>query len=325
MPPLLRHPFVPAAVLVARGPDALVFLQGQFTQELRSLRPRGAGGTEADSTYGLWLNAKGKVVADSVILALDKDSFLLVSEFCPASVIRERLEAYLIADEVELADETGAWEAAWVFPDERRVIPVGSLLGAGEATESAGDPQGVAGAGVLSFGGGAAESGAFAVRVPGPVPRVLRLWRRGGGAEPVKQAGQLEFGGDTLYSVFRYNANLPAIPRELGPGDLPQEAGLEAWAVSFTKGCYLGQEVMARLHSMGKVRRRLVTVRGSGAVPAVGAAVVCGGKTAGDLRGACAAPEGGWVGLAMLSWHLLSAGEPCYCEGEAVTFTWPAD
>ena len=60
--------------------------------------------------------------------------------------------------------------------------------------------------------------------------------------------------------LMRIRAGLVAIPREIGPNELPQEGGLEENFVDFDKGCYLGQEVMARLHAMGKARRRAVPV-----------------------------------------------------------------
>jgi folate-binding protein YgfZ len=102
----------------------------------------------------------------------------------------------------------------------------------------------------------------------------------------------------------RIAAGVAAIPGEFGAQDLPQEAGLEEVAISFTKGCYLGQEVMARLHAMGRVRRRLVRVAGEGAAPASGGglfATEAAGKALGDLRAAVDDGQGGWIGLAMVN------------------------
>ncbi len=74
--------------------------------------------------------------------------------------------------------------------------------------------------------------------------------------------------------LMRIQADIAAVPRDIGPDDLPNEGGLEKIAISYTKGCYLGQEVMARLKSMGQVRRQLLRVTGTGAPPAVPAAFV---------------------------------------------------
>src|ERR1700752_2733920 len=88
----------PGAVMRVTGEDAFSFLQGQFTNELR----QGTGSV----TYGLWLDQKGKVLADSHVLRLSENEFLLVSMNSPADLIRRRLEDYIVADDVALADET---------------------------------------------------------------------------------------------------------------------------------------------------------------------------------------------------------------------------
>jgi folate-binding protein YgfZ len=92
---------------------------------------------------------------------------------------------------------------------------------------------------------------------------------------------------------LRIRAGIPAVPADCGAGECPQECGLDAW-VSYTKGCYLGQEVMARIQSMGSLRRILRQVSGP---------VVVGqelktpeGKNAGVVRSAA-----GDVGLALVS------------------------
>ena len=91
----------------------------------------------------------------------------------------------------------------------------------------------------------------------------------------------------------RVAAGVPAVPADCGANEFPQECGLDAW-VSYTKGCYLGQEVMARIQSMGSLRRILRRVSGS---------VVVGqelksseGKVLGAVRSAA-----GQVGLALVS------------------------
>jgi folate-binding protein YgfZ len=105
---------------------------------------------------------------------------------------------------------------------------------------------------------------------------------------------------------LRITAAIPAVPADLGPGDLPNEGGLEATALSYTKGCYLGQEVMARLKSMGQVRRHLLRVRGTGAVPSLPSPLFHGERRVGELRSAAEDAEG-FVGLALVSLMNLPA------------------
>ena len=93
----------PAGWLRISGPDAFDFLQGQLTNDLRELERQPA-------VYGLWLNLKGKVLADSFVLrATEPDVFWVGSYFSPAAVIQERLEGFIIADDVVVEDATAGW------------------------------------------------------------------------------------------------------------------------------------------------------------------------------------------------------------------------
>ena len=258
----------PAAWLRVSGEDAATFLQGQFTNDLRAL-----GGVGA--VYGLWLNVKGKVVADSFVLrGAAANEFWLGSYFSPAATIRERLESHVIADDVSIEDATTEWAGI-------------SLLGpdAGTAvTESSGESAFV-------FRGRRERDGGveYVYRVGGGPPPWLA-----NRIEPPLEVSAVE--------RRRIAAGIPAIPIDIGPGDLPNEAGLEADAISYVKGCYLGQEVMARLKSMGQVRRRLLRVHGSGAAPSkLPAALYVGVRRAGELRSTAPDDADHWLGLAMLS------------------------
>ena len=272
----------PAAWLRVTGSDALPFLQGQFTNDLRGLSGSGA-------VYGLWLNHKGRVLADSFVLrGGTAEEFWIGSYFSEAGVIRERLEAYVIADDVVVEDVTAEWVGVTLFP--------GGRTGWAEG---------------LSFPGRRASEPC--------VEWVL----------PVKEAEEhvhrLE--GAAQLSVEemerrRIEAAIPAVPRDIGPGELPNEGGLETTAISYNKGCYLGQEVMARLKSMGQVRRRLVRVRGSGDVPAVPTDMFQGERKVGELRSAVRSGEG-FIGLALVS--LLNAKAELgvsFAEGGAEVVSW---
>jgi len=268
-----QHRYQPSACLRVSGEDALSFLQGQFTQELRpAVAPAVA--------YGLWLNQKGKVLADSFVLREAADLLWVISFSSSAAVIQERLEAYIIADDVVIADETAVWQG-------------------------------------LALGGDGAE--AWLGETAGAVPAAGEFMRAGGGwvfrgrrdgstsfewLRPVEApalGGLAEIGADEVERL-RIAAGIPLVPRDIGPGELPNEGGLDAVAVSYTKGCYLGQEVMARLKAMGTVRRRLVQVRAGGRLaPAVPMALLQGEKRLGELRSAVADGAGGFIGLALVN------------------------
>ncbi|MBC7368092.1 MAG: folate-binding protein YgfZ [Undibacterium sp.] len=254
------------ALLRVTGEDAATFLQGQFTNELRNLKTGGA-------VYGLWLNQKGKVVADSFVIAgAAGGGFFIVSYFCEAAGLQQRLEDYIIADDVAVEDLTKDWTGV-------------SLVGEGAAAWSAGQVNQPG----MRFAGRRTKG----ENVEWIFPRAELA------AVRAQLVGFTEIGCEELARV-RIEAGIPAVPADIGAGDLPGEGGLEGETISYTKGCYLGQEVMARLKSMGQVRRRLKRVGGRGEAPQAPAALWQGGRQVGELRSA-AKKENGFVGLAMLS------------------------
>ena len=253
------------ALLRVTGEDAASFLQGQFTNELRGL-------TVGAAVYGLWLNQKGKVLADSFVAKGGQaGEFWVVSYSSPAAGLRQRLEDYIIADDVAVEDLTANWTAV-------------SLLGSGvgawfaqEARTGFGFPDRRAKAENWTWIFSSAERDRVRAQ--------LGEWREMEAAELERQ---------------RIAAGIPAVPADIGPADLPGEGGLEAVAISYTKGCYLGQEVMARLKSMGQVRRRLRRVRGPGGVPKLPRPLWQEGRQVGELRSVVATADG-FAGMAMLS------------------------
>ncbi len=260
-----------SAVLRARGPDANSYLQGQFTQDLKR--------AERGPIYGLWLDQKGKVLADSHIIRLADNDFLIVSFSGPAASLLARLEAYLIADEVELHDESAEWA---------------NFLLWGEAWPGLVLPAGVQ---------------VYPSRRAGPEARELLV--------PVAHAREVaallgeraSVASRTAAELARLHAAIPSVPADIGPRDLPAEGALDEVAISFTKGCYLGQEVIARLKNLGQVRRALHVIAGAGAPPAPGTVLFQGGRKAGEVRSG--APEGGgFVALAMLSLVNLDPAAP---------------
>jgi tRNA-modifying protein YgfZ len=270
--------YQPACVLRLVGEDVVDFLQGQSTADVKSLAPGAA-------VYGLFLDHKGRIHADATLVRLPGGGFLLVSTACPADQVRARLESFIIADDVTVADESPQWSG---------VALVGEAAGAWAA--------GVVTPDALLFPGRRARAPSWELLLPVAAARALA-----GRLSPGQSldAGALE--------LLRIRAGIARVPGDAGPSDLPQEVGLRA-AVSLTKGCFLGQEIMARLASRGTTRRRLVRVSGAGTVPAVPAALERGGAAAGELRSVVATPEG-FEGLALVSVRSLPG--PYVLSGEA--------
>lgn len=280
-------PWQPAAWLHVTGEDAFTFLQGQFTNDLK----RAADG----GVYGLWLSLKGKVLGDSFIVAgAAQNEFWIGSYHTPASTLRERLESFVIADDVIIENQTADWQAVSVFGSDAA------------ATVERGRAAGGPGAG-FSFSGRRSRS-----------PNAEWVFRRE--AEPAVRASlsSLRESDTNEMEAVRISAGIPSVPADIGPNDLPNEGGLELEAISYTKGCYLGQEVMARLKSMGQVRRRLLRVRGRTAeVPVRGTALFAGGRQVGELRSVVKDGDD-FIGLAMISMINLAGNAAVSVGLEAV-------
>lgn len=274
LPSIVFHLYRPAAWLRVTGPDAETFLQGQFSNDLR---PAKGGGT----VYGLWLSHKGKILADSFVIGDGGAGFWLGSLFSPGATLRKHLEDHIIADDVTVEDLGDGWNGV-------------ALVGAGAGAWLESEPR----AGLVFRGRRALAENwewVYPTASAGEVAACLA-----GGKE----------GSATDLERLRIASGIPAVPADLGPGDLPQEGGLEAAAISHSKGCYLGQEVMARLRS-GRVRRRLVRVEGRGPIPPLPTPLWQEGRRAGELRTAIGDPEGGgFMGLALVALPALQAGLP---------------
>ena len=268
-PELIIHRWQPAACLRVSGADALSFLQGQCTNDLHQAANGGA-------TYGLWLNQKGKIVADSFVRKVSPEELWLVSYFSPATVIQSRLEAYIVADDVVIEDVTAATSGLTMWGAEPVAVPK---------------------APAWSFRGRRNRAPHSEIIFPASAESAVSAMLAGGVALSTEEVER-----------ERIAAGIPAVPMDLGLADLPNEGGLETEAASYTKGCYLGQEVMARLKAMGQVRRRLLRVRGTGEPPPRPTALYQAARKLGELRSATR-DGADWIGLAMLSLGSLRRDE----------------
>jgi folate-binding protein YgfZ len=104
---------------------------------------------------------------------------------------------------------------------------------------------------------------------------------------------------DLAADILRIERGRPRFGIDMSQANLPAEAGIVERAVSFTKGCYIGQEPVARMHHRGRPNRRLRGLRLSAPVPP-GAAVMAGDREAGRLTSSVTSPRQGPIGLVIL-------------------------
>lgn len=292
----------PAANLHVEGEDAADFLQSQFSNDLRPFR---AGAC----TYGLWLDVKGKVRADAWVLQLGEESFRIVSEHCRAKEIREHLEHHIVADDVDISEGDPLYGLSLFGSGAPEALQLPGLLPpeAGHFCE---------GECVFAFPGRRSADSGYELLFSGEDGL-------SGARDQFEQAG-IEFVSENRIQSERLDAGVPAVPVELGPEDLPGEAAMVGDAVSLSKGCFLGQEVVARMHNVGRARRGLFIFSGTGPVPSVPAGITdATGAAAGILRSVYSLSSGGWQGVVMLKLKALESTSAFSLNGNPVTMLRP--
>jgi tRNA-modifying protein YgfZ len=261
------------ASLLVSGSDAAEFLQGQVTNDVEALTP-GTG------CYAALLDRKGRVQADMRVLRLGEDELWLETDGRAAAPVLRHLSTYKIGRDVEVAEPEAA---------------ILSLLGPG-ANEAAGvgplprehDHREVELAGV----GCRAVATELGVELICPPARSADLVSAlvAAGAEPVTEPAA---------EILRVESGRPRFGHEIKPGVLTQEAGMNDRAVSFTKGCYIGQETVARLHYKGKPNRHLRGLRLEAPV-AEDDPIVLGERELGRIGTAVVSPASGPIALAVI-------------------------
>ncbi len=222
--------------LAVRGRDRATWLQGLLTCDVVGLR---AG----EAAWGLALNKQGKVLAD-FLLGATPDALLLGLPRARATVLADHLEALLVMEDAELVDESS--EHAWLEVVGPR---------AGDLARAASPPEGLVAA--LDRTG---LGGAIVVTPARSVEASTGSLARKGAA----------LAGPRDWEALRIERRLPRWGRDMDDSTLPHEARLERAAVRWSKGCYLGQEVICMQEMRGKVRRRLELLRlegGEGSAP----------------------------------------------------------
>lgn len=292
------------ARLRVTGPDRAKFLHNLTTNDVKRL-PVGRG-CEAFVT-----SPQGKTLAFIVVHAL-ADALLLRAGPGGIDLALPHLRKYGIFDDVALDDASAETAEFHVLgPDAAGRL---QALGATppEAVDLAAAESTVAGVGVLIVR--ESPAGVPGFTLVAPAAEASRL------AEALRASG-LETLDPEAFEALRIEAGTPAFGRDLNEKNLPQEADRDARAISFVKGCYLGQETVARLDALGhvnKILRRLVSLPGD-PVPPPGAALEADGKAVGAVTSSAYSPgRGAGVALAVVR---VAHAEP----GSAVTWKGPGD
>ena len=285
----------PTVQLAVAGNDRAAFLQGLLTNDVQALKPGGG-------CYTAWLTPQGRMLTDLHVLESD-GMMLLDVPASQAEATAARLEQFLFSEDVKLGSLAGALTTVWVHGPHAAVALEHSLDGASGL--GAWEPY------HHEHVGFAGESLVLAridqLGVPG-FCAYLSASNRSALIAALEAAGARQVAPEAI-AAARVEAAYPIFGSDMTADTIPLEAGIEPRAISTTKGCYVGQEVIIRvLHrGHGRVARRLVTLRleGEGAEPR--AKVMNGDREVGFVTTAAVSPASGPIALAYVHRDLAVA------------------
>ncbi len=258
------------AYLRFTGPDRVRYLNAILTNNIKDLAP-------GNGIVSLFLNPQGRIQAEIETYAMP-DRLFCVSYAMIRDTLVPALDKFIIMDDVTLTDETGmVGTLALEGPKAAAVVKNLTTIDLAELQElsfveaslsgiscrvTKRSPDGVAGAEFLTK--------------RGDLPQLWEILRNA-----VEKAGGRAMGYKAL-SALRLEQDIPWFAYDFGDKQIPHEAGLEHSHISYTKGCYTGQEIVERVRSRGQVNRVRVLVKiNSSEPPAAGTTLMADGKEAG--------------------------------------------
>jgi folate-binding protein YgfZ len=299
--------------MLVSGRDRASYLQGLLTNDI-------AGLTAGTGCYAAYLTPQGRMIADLWVYELG-DGILLSMIPDVKDTVLSKLDQFIFSEDVQLTDlsDTSA-SLAIVGPLAARVV--GDVLESTDSDTLAALP----------------EHGSLNARAQGHPVIVLRVSDLGvDGYELVARPNQLAAleaalsakGAQTVTAAaieaLRIEAGLPRFHRDMDETTIPLEAGIESRAISQTKGCYVGQEVIARvLHrGHGRVVKKLVGLAVEGArVPAPTTTVDVDGRDAGSVTSSVYSPSlRKPIALAYVHRDFTAPGTVVTLDGEVATVT----
>jgi folate-binding protein YgfZ len=284
----------PRGAIGLRGRDRLTYLQGLLTNDTQAL-------TAGTGCYAAWLTPQGRMLTDLHILESGDMTLLDL----PADQVKDtlqRLDQFLFSEDVQLADLSSSLRPVWIHGPAAAAMLEQVLSGA------SGPPEGGHSLELASWGeyqNGRAQFG----EAPVSIARISQLGVPGfcvyleTGREDRLVSALVAAGAvvadAAAIEAARIEAGYPVFGVDMTDDTIPLEAGIEGRAISLTKGCYVGQEVIIRvLHrGHGRVARRLVALTVDGALPVAGAKIFAGDREIGFVTSGARSPRLGPIGL----------------------------
>ncbi len=298
--------------IVVSGRDRASYLQGLLTNDITSLK---AG----DGCYAAYLTPQGRMITDLSVYELG-DVILITLGRTETDALLAKLDQFIFSEDVQLGDVTKTFFGlAVVGPESARMVA--AVLDRPQSVLASLADQGNLRA---HFGG----QPAIVLRVsdtgePG-YEVLVDVSQRDGLAAAFRAMGAPDL-DPAVADVLRIEAGIPKFHRDMDEETIPLEAGIEARAISLTKGCYVGQEVIIRvLHrGHGRVARKLVGLAlDDGIAPPTGTPVAVGAREIGHTTSSCISPAlHRPIALAYLHRDFLEPGARVSVSGIGATVT----
>jgi len=264
------------AKITVTGSDRVRWLNGMATNNVRDLVP-------GHGVYAFLLNAQGRIQADLYVFQRG-ESLLVDTERGQREKVLQLFDHYIIADDVEIADISDKLTALGLTgPESRSVLERAGIavpdLAHLQFTDVVWQQDTIT---LLRSGEEARESWQIWIdaKHSGELWDGLRDALVKAGARPT---------GTTALNLFRISRGIPQFGVDIRERDLPQETG-QARALNFTKGCYLGQEIVERIRSRGAVHRQFMSFVIEGSLPEPGAKILTEEKEVGEITSSAILP-----------------------------------
>jgi folate-binding protein YgfZ len=284
-------------MLAVQGGDRTRWLNGMVSNDVAALTP----GPQGSGCYALLLTPQGRIVADLHVLLRPEELWLELPR-AEVPVVRERLAKLVIADDVRLTERSQEFgrmgvEGPSALPLLREVLSPADQDRAAALSPDACVEVKIAGVKVVLSAFGWTGERALQLFVPGATAETQRV------RDALLAAGArhgLVVAHEEVLEILRVEAGIPRLHAELSEQVLPPEARLER-AISYTKGCYTGQEIIARLRSRGQVAHLLVGIAAeAGGAAKRGDAVRVSGEGVGEVTSAVYSARAGEIALAFV-------------------------
>jgi folate-binding protein YgfZ len=263
------------AKIALTGGDRVRWLNGMVTNNIRDL-------AAGHGVYAFLLNPQGHILGD--LYAYNRgDSLLIDSDQSQLEKLLATFDHYIIMDDVEVANVTDKVTAIGITgPKAREVLGVAGF----ELSEL----------GQLQFVEVTWQNLAVTmVRGDNESVESYELWLSPDHVTPLRDAlakAGAELAGTTALELLRIAAGIPRYGQDIHERDLPQETEQQR-AVHFSKGCYIGQEIVERIRSRGNLHRKFTGFEVKGALPAVGTKIQVDGRDVGEITSAASLPLAG--------------------------------